>query len=668
MKDHALPKLVQDDPWLAEQTDAIKGRITTFQNTYAHIKDTQGSLRDYADLHKTQGLQKTTQGWCISEWLPGAQAVSLVGDFNHWDEEAHALTMGAEGVWTLEFSHDHFLHLSLYKLCITGADGQKKHRLPSTATRTVQDEETYDFSAQVWNPTADAEYRWKSTPPSLDGVKPFIYEAHVGIAGEDHRVHSYLEFTKQVLPRIHSLGYNAIQLMAIQEHPYYGSFGYHVSSFFGVSSRFGTPEDLKELIDTAHSMGIAVLLDIVHSHAIKNLAEGLNELDGTDNLYFHAGEKGEQPNWDSKCFNYEKPEVRRFLLSNVRYWLEEFQFDGFRFDGVTSMLYWHRGNEAFGDYWSYFGDATDKDAILYLQLATALTHELRPDAFLIAEDMSGMPGLCRPIAEGGVGFTHRLGMGIPDYWIKLLKHSQDENWSLQGIWDTLSARRAGEATIAYCESHDQALVGDKTIAFWLMDKAMYTHMSLSSESGTVDRGIALHKMMRLMTLAVGGEGYLNFIGNEFGHPEWLDFPREGNDWSYQYARRQWALPDNPDLRYQHLNCFDQAMVKTMSQGNVFDTEWASLYMVDEERKIIVFERNHLIFIFNFHVSESYVDLEVPVLTHGEYKVLLSSDDTAYGGHARIDCTVTLPPQSKKEDYQKVKVYLPSRTALILEEQ
>ncbi len=448
--------------------------------------------------------------------------------------------------------------------------------------------------------------------------------------------------------------------MAVQEHPYYGSFGYHVSSFFAPSSRFGTPEDLKYLVDTAHGLGLAVLLDIVHSHAVKNIAEGLNDLDGSGNLYFHGDARGDHPQWDSKVFDYGRAEVRQFLLSNVRHWLEEFRFDGFRFDGVTSMLYWHRGAGSFGDYASYFGPDTDEDAILYLQLATTLANQLRPGALLIAEDMSGMPGLCRPVAEGGVGFTARLAMGIPDFWIKLLKHSRDEDWNLDEIWGTLTNRRYREANIAYAESHDQALVGDKTLAFWLMDQKMYWHMGKDDPDPVVERGIALHKIIRLLTFALGGEGWLNFMGNEFGHPEWLDFPREGNGWSYHYCRRQWSLADNPALKYQWLGAFDRAMLETGAAHGLPGAEPARNLWMDYERKILCAARGGLVFVFNLSVDQSAADFEFPVPGTGAYRVVLDTDATALGGHGRVDAAIEYPVSEKG----KLTIYSPARTAMV----
>ena len=654
------PKLVIDDPWLEPHQDAIERRMKRLAEELTNIRSQSRTLAAHATGHKYAGIHfhPATQEWTIREWAPSAVAVSLIGDFNAWDRDRHPLEKNPDGVWELKLPQNSLSHGQKVKLHIVGADHSRRDRIPACIRRAVQDPTTHDYSGQIWN--TPSPYVWKHTfDPSSIGA-PLIYESHVGMAGEEPRVHTYREFADTVLPRIAKAGYNTVQLMAVQEHPYYGSFGYHVSSFFAACSNFGTPEDLKYLIDTAHGLGIAVLLDIVHSHAVKNLAEGLNDFDGSGNQYFHKGERGEHPSWDSKCFDYGRPEVRQFLLSNVRYWLEEFRFDGFRFDGVTSMLYHSRGNKSFGSYDDYFGADADEDAILYLQLAATLIHEMKPGAIAIAEDMSGMPGLCRPVSEGGVGFTHRLAMGIPDYWIKLLKHSRDEDWNLDELWGVLANRRHGEATISYAESHDQALVGDKTLAFWLMDQEMYWHMAKEDPHPVIDRGMALHKLIRLTTLVLGGEGWLNFMGNEFGHPEWLDFPREGNGWSFHYCRRQWSLVDNPDLKYQSLANFDRELVGFARRNELLKSPPAQVLYIDHGPKIIVAERANFIFVFNFSVSSSIFGYPIRVPGAESRELALDTDASDFGGHGRVDPEVHYPVD--KEGI--MKVYSPSRSGLV----
>ncbi|MCB1096728.1 MAG: alpha amylase C-terminal domain-containing protein [Verrucomicrobiae bacterium] len=672
-------QLVKDDPWLEPYNDAIRARRDRFVERLEQVTHQCGSLEQFAACHEQLGVHydAAARGWRYREWAPRAEQLWLIGDFNHWDRESHPLIRRDDGSGEWEIflpdapdGSQLLAHGQLLKVRVKGSNGVWD-RIPPYIRRAVQDDFTADFAGQIWQP--ERAFPWTDAGFSPQSVgSPLIYECHIGMAQEKEGVGTYSEFRELILPRIARLGYNVIQIMAIQEHPYYGSFGYHVSNLFAPSSRFGTPEELKQLIDAAHSMGIAVLLDIVHSHAVKNFAEGLSEFDGEDGQYFHTGGRGSHPGWDSRLFDYGKPEVQRFLLSNLRYWIEDFHFDGFRFDGVTSMLYWHHGEGvAFDHYDKYFHEGVETDAVTYLQMATELAHRLKPGAIVIAEDMSGMPGLCRPIDDGGLGFDFRLAMGIPDYWIKLLKHTPDEDWDIHALYDTLTNRRYGEATIAYAESHDQALVGDKSLAFWLMDQEMYWNMAKSTQSIVIDRGIALHKMLRLITIALGGDGYLNFIGNEFGHPEWVDFPREGNHWSYTYARRQWSLVDNPELRYEQLNAFDVAMIGLVKDSGILKEPFIQQVHMDPVNHVIIFRRGPLLFIFNFHPDKSIPDYQFRAPESGEWKICLSSDDRAFGGFDRVDtnstCTTlaTVMPGDTSSS-PVLRVYIPNRTALVLE--
>ena len=658
--------LIADDPWLEPYETDIENRLEIFKQALADIEKAAGSLENFASASQTLGINwdEEKQGWWYREWAPSAHALSLIGDFNQWDRQANPLSKNESGIWEVFVEGDKLSHGDLVKVHIV-ADNGANDRIPAYITRAVQDEKTHDFSGQVWHPSEP--FKWEDqdfSPQSINA--PLIYECHTGMAQQKEGVGTYREFAENVLPRIDHLGYNCIQLMAVQEHPYYGSFGYHVSNFFAPTSRFGTPEDLKYLVNEAHKRGVAVIMDVVHSHAVKNFAEGLNEFDGSDDHYFHPGGRGYHTGWDSKLFNYGKWEVKQFLLSNIKWWLEEFHFDGFRFDGVTSMLYFHHGDHvSFDHYDKYFKDGVEWDAITYLQLANELAHRVKPGAITIAEDMSGMPGGCRKIEEGGLGFDYRLGMGIPDYWIKILKHKSDEEWNIYEMWHVLNNRRYKEKTIAYAESHDQALVGDKSIAFWLMDKEMYWHMQIDDKSLIIDRGIALHKMIRMFTAALGGEGYLTFIGNEFGHPEWVDFPREGNNWSYKYARRQWDLVDREDLKYKFLNAFDGAMIHLLKDENVLTALPAKELNMDTENQVIIFERNNLVFIFNFHPNNSVPDYEFTVPKGGEYKILLNSDSEEFGGHGRIEPDQVFHTMKDEYKNNRLKIYTTNRTVLVL---
>ena len=657
MSRYKRTKLKQDSLLKPYEAD-LKRRAEHIEDLEKRLTQDRMSLDEFANAHEYFGLHKRKDKWIFREWAPNATALYLIGDFTNWAiQESFALNYGDQpGVWEIELPLETIQHEDLYKLQVFWPGGSGE-RIPAYTRRAVQDPQTHIFSAQVWDPPTP--YTWSHPHPKKRIRDPLIYETHIGMAQEDAKISTYTEFRIQTLPRIIQAGYNTIQLMGIMEHPYYGSFGYHVSNFFAASSRFGTPEELKQLIDAAHQAGIAVIIDLVHAHAVKNENEGLSRFDGTPYQYFHAGERGHHPAWDSRCFDYGKPEVLHFLLSNARYWIDEFNLDGFRFDGVTSMLYHHRGlGAAFTDYQAYFDGNLDLDALAYLALANKLIHTIRPHALTIAEDVSGLPGIGASEKEGGCAFDFRLAMGIPDCWFKLATDIPDEAWNLGWLYHELTSHRTDEHVISYLESHDQALVGGKTFIFELIDKEMYFNMHTSASNLIVDRGIALHKMARLITLATADHGYLNFMGNEFGHPEWIDFPREGNDWTHHYARRQWSLRDNTDLKFHQLGNFDQTMLHTLQKAHLFKHNIQLLH-IHEENKIIALQRGDLLFCFNFHPNQSQPDYPINV-TPGTYKIVLNTDDPTYGGHDILKNTKPF-----KTEQEILTLYIPARTGLVL---
>lgn len=663
-------KIVQSDPWLQPVAAEIDFRYKLYHKRLSEIESLYGSLSAFADAYNYFGIHfdPKANGWWYREYAPAARELFLFGDFNRWHRTSHRMKKCDFGVWEIflpyDYWNDTFVHQSKIKVLVHGENGWYE-RIPVFSNRVVQDETTKDFSAQLWFP--EQQFSWKNDDFQINPKEErLIYEAHIGMSQEREGVGTYIEFEEKILPYIHKLGYNTLQLMAIAEHPYYGSFGYHVSNFFAPSSRFGTPEELKSLIRTAHKMGIAVIMDIVHSHTVKNFNEGINEFDGSPSGgYLHVGERGEHKIWDSRLFNYGKLETMRMLLSNLKYWMKEFHFDGFRFDGVTSMMYHHHG---LGVEWSreeYFGDAVDRDALIYLMLANTLIHQTTKNAISISEDVSGMPGTTVSIAEGGLGFDFRLGMGLPDYWIRLLKTQKDEQWNMGEMWNTLMNRLPNTKTVAYCESHDQALVGDKTIAFRLMDAAMYSHMQIDDNDLIIDRGMALHKMIRLITCALGGDAYLNFMGNEFGHPEWIDFPRKENGWSYFYARRQWSLLNDKNLKYKYLETFDAAMIALEKEHHLLSSTFPTLLNVDETNKTLIFERAGLIFLFNWHPTNSITNYEFFVPQAGNYRIVLNSDATEFGGHNRVNDKM-LYPTKPKNGQPFLSIYSINRAVLVFE--
>jgi 1,4-alpha-glucan branching enzyme len=660
-----MKRIYQTDPWLEPFRPAIDAR---HERILADRRKLAGDkpLSDVANNHLYYGIHKDGHEWVVREWAPGATRIFLTGDCNNWKRTPdYAFKPVGQGNWELRLPEIFLAPGSLFKLWVEWPGGGGE-RIPAYATRVLQDPETKAFCAVVPEPSA---YKWKHRKPG-PRRHPFIYECHIGMSGEQEGVASFDDFRRVVLPRVKRLGYNVLQIMALQEHPYYGSFGYQVSSFFALSSRFGNPDDFKRLVDEAHAAGIAVIMDIVHSHAVGNEVEGLGRIDGSDDLYFYKGGAGYHPAWGTRCFDYGKDEVKYFLLSNCKYWMEEYHLDGFRFDGVTSMLYWDHGlGTDFGDYSLYFGPGVDENAVSYLALANQLIHEINPDAITIAEDVSGMAGLAAPFDAYGVGFDFRMAMGIADHWIKWIKEKSDEQWSAGEIWWELTNKRADEKTVSYAECHDQALVGDKTIIFRLIDKEMYFSMRKDQENGLVDRGVALHKLIRLVTAATCGGGYLDFMGNEFGHPEWIDFPREGNGWSYSHARRLWSIADNPELRYHGLEEFDVEMIHTLRRERVL-LGAPELLVADEQKQVLIFRRQNCIFALNFNPQGSFADYGFSAPA-GEYEKIFDSDEQRFGGFGRLPAgerhksLAQHSPNGNQNYDHTMFLYLPSRCAIVL---
>ena len=655
-------RILELNPQLEPFSGDIDLRMHLYRSTKKRILSEGQSLNDFANAHLYFGFHHVDGGWYYREWAPSAYQLYLEGDFNGWNQTSHPLTNLGNGSWELYLPGDNALWDGCKVKTVVDANLTRTEHIPLYARRVVQNKQTITFECEV----VDDRKTFPWTDKDFVGEDElYIYEAHVGMAQEEGKVSSYREFADYILPRIHKAGYNTVQLMAIMEHPYYGSFGYQVSNFFAASSWFGRPEELKYLVNKAHAMGIRVLLDVVHSHAVRNTAEGINMFDGTTWQFFHDGPKGDHPAWGTKCFDYGKTGVIHFLLSNLKFWMTEYHFDGFRFDGVTSMLYHdHALGTDFTSDGKYFSYNTDTDAVTYLQLANELIRQVNPKAITIAEDMSGMPGMCLPIADGGIGFDYRLGMGLPDMWVKAVK-IQDEFWDINQMWGSMCLRRPGEKTVAYVESHDQALVGDQTMIFRLAGANMYTDMNKDCHNPVIDRAIALHKMIRLFTLSGGGEAYLNFMGNEFGHPEWIDFPREGNGWSFHYCRRQWSLKDNGMLKYQWLGDFDEDMVRLTKENRIFDQRMADLLLMKAPEQTLAYYRHGLVFVFNFHFGNSLNNVLVPVRQPGEYTVVLSTDDEKYGGFGNVAKKTYATKRFDGRDY--IELYIPARTGFVLKE-
>ena len=668
-------ELINQDPSLKNYEWNIKHRVEHFKRQLETIEKNEKSLIDFANSYKHMGLILQENNDIIyKEYAPGARGIAIFGEFNNWNRDQYWLTRDQFGFWSITLPNvdgePMIKHNTKVKVSVVLANGNKEDRNPIWSRYLIQNKQTFLFDTVFWNPPQ--KYEWKSETHRPKPKSLRIYECHVGMSSNDCKVSTYREFADNVIPRIKKTGYTAIQLMAIMEHVDYASFGYHVSNFFAIASRCGTPEDLKYMIDVAHQNGLFVLIDIIYSHASSNVSDGINLWDGTDYLYFHSGPMGRHSLWDSRLFNYSSYETLRFLLSNSAFYSQEYHFDGFRFDGVTSILYKNHGiRYSFsGQYHEYFGDNFDEDGGVFLMLANYLIHKINPEAITIAEDVSGMPGLGRPIEEGGFGFDYRLNMSVSDKWIQLLKECKDEYWNMGNIAYTLTNRRYNEKHVGYSESHDQSIVGDKTISMWLFDKELYWNMSINSpETIVINRGFCLHKMIRLITFALGGEAYLNFMGNEFGHPEWVDFPRPGNGFSYHHCRRRWDLCDNKSLRYQYLYNFDVAMNNLDDVFGFLSNKHQYVTLKREGDKLIVFEKGDLLFIFNFHPYQCFDNYRIGTLWKTPHKIIMDSDEARFFGKSRLlyghDHTFPSIHEPWMDRPNYIQLYIPSRTCIVL---
>ena len=668
--------LINQDPYLKNFEWAIKRRNEHFKRQLRQIESNEVSLENFAHSYQQMGLHLLPNNDIkYREYAPGARGIALFGEFNNWNRDQYWAKRDQYGFWELIIPNDNgqprIKHGTKVKCNVVLSNGNWADRNPIWIEFLYQNKQSLIFDGVFWNP--DQKYEWKYPEKHLKKPRSLrIYEAHVGMSSFDPKVSTYREFADNILPRIKRTGYTAVQLMAIMHHANYASFGYHVNNLFAVSSLFGTPEDLMYLVDKAHELGLFMIMDIVHSHASSNVDDGFNYWDGTDYLYFHGGAMGHHSLWDSRLYNYSSYETLRFLLSNCAYYSEKYRFDGFRFDGITSILYRNHGiRYSFsGDYHEYFGDNFDEDGGVYLMLANKLLHQINPESITIAEDVSGMPGLCLTVDQGGFGFDYRLNMSVSDKWIQLLKEYKDEDWNLGNLVFTLTNRRYNEKHVGYCESHDQSIVGDKTIAMWLFDKEMYWNMSCNSpETIIISRGMCLHKMIRLITFALGGEAYLCFMGNEFGHPEWVDFPRPGNGFSYALCRRRWDLCDNRYLRYKYLYNWDVAMNKLDEVFNFISSPFQYISLKHEDDKMVVFEKGDLLFVFNFHMYKSYENYKIGTQWGSEHKIILDSDEYRFFGKGRLEYghdhffPIFHEGWNNRPNY--FNIYAPCRTCMVL---
>jgi len=654
------------DAELMEYEGFFSRRVDLFTREIQRLRSEWGSLAAYAGLHRELGMHKVERDgrlyWRCREWAPAAHSVYLATDRVNFERSYPYRFARTDDpmLWELFVPAEELPHGTYYELHMASSrTGRHVTRVPAFAVWVEQNRDNENqWCARVWDPPeAFAFRRPRPQRPSF----PRIYEAHVGIAQsalgkKPKQFGTYRHFAEKVLPRIKKGGYTTVQLMGIPEHPLYKSFGYQVSGYFAPSSRFGTPDDFKYLVDEAHRLELGVILDITHSHACPNTEQGLARYDTS--RYFFRDLKTQ---WDTVSFDYSQERTRRFLLSNCRYWLEEFNIDGFRFDAVGNMIYLDHGLD---DDFSHVGrcfygkdgqNRLDENGVLYLSLANTLVHELAPHAITLAEEFSGAPGMSCSPDNAGLGFDYRFAMGLPDFWAKFI----EEGRTMGQMWHELTNRRHYDKTISYTECHDQCINGDDAFIWRMIKDDMYTHMSVFSDSWKCSRGVALHKLMRFITLGSAGQGWLNFMGNEFGHPEWID--------AEDYAHRQWHLAETTHLKYSKLDAFDRNLLRLVREYPEQFQRGPRFRYIHEEERILAFERGTLLFVFNFHELQAQKHLDLMV-TPGKYTEIFSSDELAYAGHGNLS---TRTPGEHFSDAasgvleQRITLYVPPLAGLAL---
>ncbi|MCL7041319.1 hypothetical protein MKW94_030953 [Papaver nudicaule] len=552
-------------------------------------------------------------------------------------------------------------HGSRYRVYFNTPSGPVE-RVPAWATYVLPEVEGKQSVAVHWEPPPEDAYRWKKERPKVPKSLR-IYECHVGISGSEPKVSSFSEFTEKVLPHVKESGYNAIQLIGVIEHKDYFTVGYRVTNLFAVSSRFGTPDDFKRLVDEAHGLGMLVFLDIVHSYSAADEMVGLSLFDGSNDCYFHTGKRGHHKYWGTRMFKYGDLDVLHYLLSNLKWWVEEYQIDGFHFHSLSSMIYTHNGFAVFtGDMEEYYNQYVDKDALIYLILANEMLHELNPNIITIAEDATHYPGLCEQTSEGGLGFDFYANVSVSEMWLSLLESVPDHEWNMNKVVKTLLGNgKNTNKMLTYAENHNQSISGGRSFGEILFGEIKEP---FAGSENMLLRGSSLYKMIKLITFTISGRAYLNFMGNEFGHPMRVEFPMPGNDFSFSLANRQWDLVEDKGV-HQDIFSFDKDMMKL--DERIFSKSLPKIHHVNDTTMVISYIRGPFLFVFNFHPENSYERYSVGADEAGEYQLILDTDAVKYGGQGHLKDDVYLQrTMSNRIDGLRncLEIMLPRRTAQV----
>ena len=566
------------------------------------------------------GCHAVDEGFVFRVWAPHAQAVSVTGDFNFWNEaDLPMQRLGDSGVW--EAVSKFAKRGSAYKYCVTGANGSKVYKADPYANRAMPLPET---SSVVDPPEkfrwTDAAYRRNKLKQASLQRPVNIYEVHAGSwkRHDDGSYLSYEELAAELIPYVKDMGYTHIEFMPLMEYPYDPSWGYQVTGYYAPTHRYGSPEQLRMLVDACHAANIGVILDWVPAHFPKD-SYGLYEFDGTCCYELSDPAMREHPDWGTRIYDYAKPEVRSFLISNVCYWLREFHIDGIRVDAVASMLYLDYNRPNYKP--NRLGGRENLEAIAFLRQLNEEAFQADPTVMMIAEESTAFPMITRPGYDGGLGFLYKWNMG----WMNdMLKYMSLDPLYRKGSHNALTFAM----TYAYSEnfilplSHDEVVHGKCSL--------------VNKMPGNYDDKFNNLRVFYAYQMAHPGKK-LNFMGNEFAQfIEW-NFT-QGLDWlllDYDHHRQMREY-------VRMLNQFylkHPAMWENDSDWNGF--QWMSCD--DRDCSVVAFRRisrsgREVIAVFNF-CPVLREDYPLPLPKAGWYEPVMNSDSSTWGGYGFEPVTV-----------------------------